>query len=575
MGFTGESNDKFERLESIIKQYGSLAVAFSGGVDSTLLLAVAKKVLGNNVIAVMNADAGVPERELKEAKRFCEERGIRLVLCDTDPLGIREYRFNSPDRCYYCKRAIFERIIGVAAENGISVVAEGSNVDDEGDYRPGLRAIAELGIKSPLREAGLKKSEIREISKELGLATFDKPSYACLASRFAYGEEITKEKLKMIDLAEQFLIDLGFTKERVRLHGDVARIEVDPSCVVRIASEEIRNRIYDRFKEIGFGYVSLDLKGYRVGSMNDAIGKATEGKTESMSDTVKTEIMNDTKAEKQELLREICTGERALFMAHDMKISETIFCDGESPLKHSCNIDIERSSFRWKYPLWYSKNIVLRDCVLEDTARAGIWYTDDLDAERVIVAGPKNFRRSSHIRLKNVTFYNALETFWECKDIVMEKVRAKGDYFAMNSKNLTLTDFELDGNYGFDGCENLTIENGRLLTKDAFWNCKNVLVRNSYICGEYLGWNSANVTFENCTIESLQGLCFIKNLVMRNCRLINTTLAFEYSQVDAEIIGHVDSIKNPLSGKITVGSVGELIMEEDKVDVGATSINIG
>ena len=145
----------------------------------------------------------------------------------------------------------------------------------------------------------------------------------------------------------------------------------------------------------------------------------------------------------------------------------------------------------------------------------------------------------------------------------------------MNSKNLTLTDFELDGNYGFDGCESLTIENGRLLTKDAFWNCKNVLVRNSYICGEYLGWNSENVTFENCTIESLQGLCFIKNLVMRNCKLINTTLAFEYSQVDAEIIGHVDSIKNPLSGKITVGSVGELIMEEDKVDVGATSINIG
>jgi len=288
-----------------------------------------------------------------------------------------------------------------------------------------------------------------------------------------------------------------------------------------------------------------------------------------------TDYINNTESiEKQEQIRGFCTGERALFQAHDMKISETVFCDGESPLKHSCNIDLDHSSFRWKYPLWYSKNIVLRDCVLEDTARAGIWYTDNLDAERVIIAAPKNFRRSSRIRLKDVTFYNALETFWECSDIELENVRARGDYFAMNSKNITVKDFELDGNYGFDGCENLTVENGRLLTKDAFWNCKNVTVRNSYICGEYLGWNSENVTFENCTIESLQGLCFINNLVMKNCRLINTTLAFEYSRVDAGIIGHVDSIKNPLSGQITVGSIGELILEEDKVDVRATSINI-
>ena len=281
---------------------------------------------------------------------------------------------------------------------------------------------------------------------------------------------------------------------------------------------------------------------------------------------------NSEKTEKQELVRGFCTGERALFQAHDMKIDETVFCDGESPLKHSVNIELLHSNFRWKYPLWYSKNIVMTDCVLEDNARAGIWYTSNLEAERVIISGPKNFRRSDHIRLKDVTFYNALETMWECSDIELASVKVKGDYFAMNSRNLTISDFELDGNYGFDGCENLTIENGRLLTKDAFWNCKNVTVRNSYICGEYLGWNSENVTFENCTIESLQGLCFIKNLVMKNCRLVNTTLAFEYSEVDAEITGHVDSIKNPLSGTITVGSVGELIMEEDKVDVSATKI---
>lgn len=301
----------------------------------------------------------------------------------------------------------------------------------------------------------------------------------------------------------------------------------------------------------------------------------SDGKRSHLTQKRKDRNMNDSeKTEKQELVRGFCTGERALFQAHDMKISETLFCDGESPLKHSFNIDIDHSTFRWKYPLWYSKNIVMRDCVLEDMARAGIWYTDNLDAERVIIAAPKNFRRSSRIRLKNVTFYNALETFWECSDIELEKVRAKGDYFAMNSKNLTLDDFELDGNYGFDGCENLKIVNGRLLTKDAFWNCKNVTVTDSYICGEYLGWNSENVTFENCTIESLQGLCFIKNLVMKNCKLINTTLAFEYSDVDAEIKGHVDSIKNPLSGKITVGSVGELIMEEDKVDTSATIITV-
>ena len=276
MELVGQLKDKYEKLENTIYGYGSLAVAFSAGVDSTFLLTVASKVLGPKVIAVMNSDAGVPERELREAAAFCEEREIRLILCDADPLVIEEYRFNSPERCYYCKRGIFGKILEIAKENDIAYVAEGSNVDDMGDYRPGLRAISELGIKSPLREAGLTKKDIREMSKQLGLPTFNKPSYACLASRFAYGEEITKEKLRMIDLAEQFLIDRGFTEERVRLHGDVARIEVNPSFIEKLASEDIRTEIYDRFKEIGFRYVTLDLRGYRVGSMNDVLVKTEE-----------------------------------------------------------------------------------------------------------------------------------------------------------------------------------------------------------------------------------------------------------------------------------------------------------
>ena len=262
---------KLEKLESIIRGYGSLAVGFSGGVDSTFLITVAHSILGDKALAVTNADAGVPARELEEARQFCEVRGIRQVISETDPLKISEYRFNSPDRCYYCKRSIFEKILEIAKEHGVEFAAEGSNVDDLGDYRPGLRAVAELGVKSPLREAGLTKSDIREISKALGLPTFSKPSYACLASRFAYGEEITKEKLGMIDRAEQFLIDLGFREERVRLHGDVARIEVPEDAIERIASEEIRKKVCEKFKQIGFRYVSLDLMGYRVGSMNEAV----------------------------------------------------------------------------------------------------------------------------------------------------------------------------------------------------------------------------------------------------------------------------------------------------------------
>lgn len=267
-GISEELQKKLENLKKYIAGLGSLAVGFSGGVDSSLLVAVAHEVLGDHLIAVTGADASVPERELNEAEAFCKERGIRHIVCNVDPLKEEGYRNNSPDRCYFCKHGIFTEVRKIALENGIEYMAEGSNVDDIGDYRPGLRAAAELSVKSPLREAGLTKSEIRIISKVMGLPTWSKPAYACLASRFVYGEEITEEKLHMIDRAEQFLIEHGFFEERVRMHGNIARIEVPPEDIPRLAADEIREAVYDKFREIGFLFVTLDMKGYKSGSMN-------------------------------------------------------------------------------------------------------------------------------------------------------------------------------------------------------------------------------------------------------------------------------------------------------------------
>ncbi len=265
---TEELQIKLENLKQYIAGLGSLAVGFSGGVDSSLLTAVAHEVLGDRLIAVTGADASVPERELKEATTFCKERGIRHIVCKVDPLKEEGYRHNSPDRCYFCKHGIFTEVRKIAEENGIEYMAEGSNMDDIGDYRPGLRAAAELSVKSPLREVRLTKSEIRLISRAMGLPTWSKPAYACLASRFVYGEEITEEKLHMIDQAEQFLIEHGFFEERVRMHGNIARIEVPPADISRLAVNEIREAVYEKFREIGFLFVTLDLKGYRLGSMN-------------------------------------------------------------------------------------------------------------------------------------------------------------------------------------------------------------------------------------------------------------------------------------------------------------------
>lgn len=266
-----ELQNKLAALRDYLRELKSLAVGFSGGVDSSFLLYVAHEELGDKVIAVTGVDASVPERELNEAKTFCEKQGIRHIICTMNPMKEEGYRNNGPDRCYFCKRGIFSEIMKIAKENGISYVAEGSNMDDMGDYRPGLRAIEELSVKSPLREVGLYKSDIRDISKAMGLPTWSKPAYACLASRFVYGEEITEEKLRMIDLAEQFLIEQGFYEERVRMHGSIARIEVPANDIPRLAESKIREAVYERFKEIGFMFVTLDMRGYRQGSMNATI----------------------------------------------------------------------------------------------------------------------------------------------------------------------------------------------------------------------------------------------------------------------------------------------------------------
>ena len=268
-------HEKQQALEDTLRGLGSVAVAFSSGVDSTFLLHTAHRVLKDNVIAVTLTSASFPEREHKEARDFCAREGIRQIIVASDELSVPGFRENPKNRCYLCKKALFSDILKVAEENGIAFVAEGSNVDDLGDYRPGLQAISELGIKSPLRQAGLTKAEIRALSKEQGLPTWDKPSFACLASRFVYGEPISEEKLRMVGQAEQLLIDLGFTQLRVRIHGMMARIEVLPSAFEKLLDETVRSTICTRLKALGFTYVTMDLQGYRTGSMNEVLSPDT------------------------------------------------------------------------------------------------------------------------------------------------------------------------------------------------------------------------------------------------------------------------------------------------------------
>ena len=264
--------------------------------------------------------------------------------------------------------------------------------------------------------------------------------------------------------------------------------------------------------------------------------------------------------------------ERALFQSDSVKIDECIFLSGESPLKESKNLEIIDSTFVWKYPLWYGSNIKVMHSIWKETARAGVWYTKNISVRDSYIEAPKNFRRCDQVVLCDVVFPNAKETLWNCKNITLENVKITGEYFGMNCENIEAKNLDIEGDYSFDGAKNVVVHNSKFISKDAFWNSENITIYDSYISGEYFGWNSKNLTLINCTVESLQGMCFIENLVLKNCRLPHTTLAFEYSSVDAEIVDSVESILNPASGKIRAKEIKELILQKDKINPSKTKI---
>jgi len=265
----------YEKLLAAIRPYGKAAIAFSGGVDSTLLTCAAAEALGKeNIICVTARTRSFPEHELIESIAFCGEHGIRQMIVDFDELGVAGFAANPPNRCYLCKHALFTRFKAVAEDEGIEIVLEGSNASDTGDYRPGMLAVEELGVISPLKEAGLAKEDVRAILKELGLPAWEKQSNACLATRVPYGEDITAEKLALVGKAEQFLLEKGYKQVRVRIHGDtgyMARIEVLPEEIAGLAEEPLRSETEIYLKKLGFSWVALDLVGYRTGSLNEAL----------------------------------------------------------------------------------------------------------------------------------------------------------------------------------------------------------------------------------------------------------------------------------------------------------------
>lgn len=265
-------DQKFEQLKDILRSMGSVAVAFSSGVDSTLVLWAAHEALGGRAVAFTATSPIYPPYETTEAMEFCEERGIRHVLVPVDPFQIEGYELNPTDRCYVCKKMIFGGLIEQATSMGLACVADGTNADDTGMYRPGMRALAELDVRSPLKEANLTKAEIREISRRIGLPTFAKPSFACLMTRFQYGAHVTEQRLRMVGQAELALLDEGFHQLRVRYHeGDIARIELGPEDMAHMLEPGVAARVDERLRELGFTFVTLDLGGYATGKMNAAV----------------------------------------------------------------------------------------------------------------------------------------------------------------------------------------------------------------------------------------------------------------------------------------------------------------
>jgi uncharacterized protein len=260
---------KYDRLQALLREMGEVVVGYSGGVDSTLVMKVAHDVLGSRAIAVVGDSEAFPQGEVDAALKVAEEMGVEVVRVRTHELNIEHFRVNNPDRCYHCKTELFSVLRQVAEKRGIRWIADGSHADDAGDHRPGMKAGEERGVRSPLREAGIGKAEIRELAHFLGLSNWDKPSFACLSSRFPYGTTITAELLARVDGCEKYLRELGFRQFRVRHHDTVCRIEVEPQDIPRVL--EFREAINARFKELGYTYVTLDLEGYRSGKMNDPL----------------------------------------------------------------------------------------------------------------------------------------------------------------------------------------------------------------------------------------------------------------------------------------------------------------
>ena len=273
---------KFQKLKDNLRKLGSVAIAYSGGVDSTFLLKVASDVLGDKVIAITARSTTYPEREFKEAVKYIKGIGAKHIVIISEELEIEGFASNPVNRCYYCKKELFSKIRKVADDNNINAVLDGSNLDDTSDYRPGMQAAKELEVISPLKDAGFTKNDIRTMSKRLGVPTWNKPAFACLSSRFPYGNKITVEKLSMVERAEQFLLDIGFRQIRVRHHGDIARIEVNVEERNKFFDVKIMDKVANKLKIIGFKYVTLDLLGYRTGSMNEVLSEEEKNSVKTL-----------------------------------------------------------------------------------------------------------------------------------------------------------------------------------------------------------------------------------------------------------------------------------------------------